>query len=65
MAVGNSLAVQWLAVWAFTAKGLGSISGQGTKLPQAPQLGQKKKERKKMALGCITFKNHCVPTEPN
>ena len=31
---GNSLAVQWLGLHAFTAEGLGSISGQGTKIPR-------------------------------
>ena len=43
-APGNSLAVQWLGLGAFTAKGLGSIPGQGTKVPQAMWHGQKKKE---------------------
>ena len=32
---GNSLMVQWLGLHAFTAKGPGSIPGQGTKIPQA------------------------------
>ena len=31
----NSLAVQCLGLCAFTVKGLGSIPGQGTKIPQA------------------------------
>ena len=31
---GNSLAVQWLGLRTFTAKGVGSIPGQGTKIPQ-------------------------------
>ena len=44
---GNSLAVQWLGPHAFTAKGLSSIPGQGTKILQATQLGQKKKKRGK------------------
>ena len=30
---GNSLVVQWLGLGAFTAKGLGSIFGLGTKNP--------------------------------
>ena len=34
-AQGNSLAVQWLGLCAFTAEGLGSIPGQETKIPQA------------------------------
>ena len=38
---GNSLAVQWLGLHAFTAEGLGSISDQGTKIPQAMQQGKK------------------------
>ena len=34
-AVGNSLAVQWLVFCAFTAEGVGSIPGWGTKVLQA------------------------------
>ena len=33
--MGNSLVVQWLGLHAFTAKGPGSIPGQGTKIRQA------------------------------
>ena len=36
----------WLGLHAFTAEGLGSISGQGTKIPKAKQ-GVKKKKKKK------------------
>ena len=43
MSFGNSLAVQWLGLCAFTARGLGSIPGWGTKIPQAMQRSQKKK----------------------
>ena len=32
--LGNSLVVQWLGLWAFTAVGLTSIPGQGTEIPQ-------------------------------
>ena len=32
---GNSLAVQWLGLGTFTAEGLGSVPGQGTKILQA------------------------------
>ena len=39
--------VQWLELSAFTAKGPGSIPGQGTKIPQALHGGQKKKKKKK------------------
>ena len=38
----NSLVVQWLGLCAVTAEGLGSIPGQGTKIPQPG--GQKNKE---------------------
>ena len=38
---GNSLAVQWLGLHAFTTEGLGSIPGWGTKIPQAMWRGQK------------------------
>ena len=30
----NSLAVQWLGLWAFTAEGSGSIPGWRTKIPK-------------------------------
>ena len=38
----DSLAVQRLGLQALTAKGPGSIPGQGTKIPQAMWSGQKK-----------------------
>ena len=38
----NSLAVQWLGLGAFTAEGLGSIPGRGTKILQGSRCGQKK-----------------------
>ena len=53
---GTPLAVQWLGLGAFTAEGLGSTPGQGTKILQAARCGplpasppphKKKKERKK------------------
>ena len=40
---GNSLAVQWLGLGAFTAVPVDSVPGQGTKIPQTRQYGQKKK----------------------
>ena len=40
---GNSLVVQWFRLCAFTAVGLGSIPGRGTKIPQATQRSQKNK----------------------
>ena len=41
--LGNSLAV--LPLRASTAGGTGSVPGQGTKIPQALQHGQRKKEK--------------------
>ena len=40
----KSLVVQWLGLGGFTAVGPGSIPSWGTKIPQAAQHGQKKKE---------------------
>ena len=39
----HSLAVWWVGLHTFTAKGMGSISGRGTKVPQVKGHGQKKK----------------------
>ena len=39
----NSLVVQWLGLCAVTAEGAGLTPGWGTKIPQAAQLGEKKK----------------------
>ena len=36
--------VQWLGLYTFTAESLGSITGQGTEIPQATQHGQKIKQ---------------------
>ena len=44
---GNSLGVQWLGLHAVTAKGPGSIPGQGTKIPHATWCGQKKNRLRK------------------
>ena len=43
----NSLAVQWLRWKAFTAQGLGSIPGLGTKILQTAELNQKKKKKER------------------
>ena len=40
-AVGTSLVIQWLRLHASTAVAMGSIPGQGTKIPRAVQCGQK------------------------
>ena len=44
--LGNSPVVQWLGFHAFTAKGLGSVPGQWTKIPQPTSgaTGEKKKK---------------------
>ena len=39
--LGNSLAVQWLGLCAFTAEVAGSIPGPGTKISQATWHSQK------------------------
>ena len=41
---GNSLVVQWSELCLFTAEGMGSISGQGTKIPKGLWLDQKRKK---------------------
>ena len=41
----NFLAGQWLALCTFSAEGLGSISGQGTKIPQDAHYSKKKKKK--------------------
>ena len=45
--VGTSLAVQWLGLRTSTAGGTGSITGWGTKIPQAVGCDEKNKIRKK------------------
>ena len=35
LTLGDSLAVQWVGLRTFTAKGVGSVPGWGTKIPQA------------------------------
>jgi len=37
--------VQWLGLNALTAEGMGSIFGQGNKIPQATQVQPKKKKK--------------------
>ena len=39
--------VQWLGLCAFTAEGMGSVPGQGTKILQAMQLAAAKKKKEK------------------
>ena len=44
---GDSLVVQWLGLLAFSAKGVGSISGQGTKILPACSAAKRKKKRER------------------
>ena len=50
---------QWLGLHAFTAGGMGLISGPGTKVPHAAWQG-KKKEREKKKKSCC-FLKHANP----
>ena len=45
--LGNSLAVQWLGLGAFTAVGLGSIPGWGTKILQLRPMWHSRKKKKR------------------
>ena len=60
---GNSPVADWLGLGAFTAKGMGSIPGQGTKIPQAGQCSQKQQQQQKMCISkaCYQFS---FPEEP-
>ena len=46
--IRNFLEVKWLGLSTFTAQGVCSIPGQGTKILQAVWCGQKKKKKKKV-----------------
>ena len=48
--------VQWLGLHASTARGMGSIPGQGTKIPHAAHHGQKKQKQKQKNL------NQAIPS---
>ena len=51
------LVVQRLGLGTFIAKGLGSIPGQGTKIPQDTWHGQKFKKKKKFQ---VSLKRMCI-----
>ena len=61
--LGNSLVVRWVGRCAFTAEGMGSIPGQGTKIPQAVQRSKKKKGSVNMELNELTYSKHWAQTE--
>ena len=48
--MGTSLAVWWLGLGTFTARALGSIPGQESKIPQAKQRSPLKKKKTQMAM---------------
>ena len=50
------MVVWWLGFLTFTAEGKGFISGQGNKILQTEQVGQKANENEKHNQGCIFFK---------
>ena len=56
--LGNTLAVQWLGLRAFTAEGPHSIPGRGTKIPQAVWHGQQKKMKRKKEIVCLLLSNY-------
>ena len=59
--------VQWLGLCAFTAEGMGSVPGQGTKILQAMQLAaaKKKKKRKEKRKKTFQAENETVATSKN
>ena len=48
---GTSLVVQWLRLHAPHVKGIGSIPGQGTKIPHTTQCSQKQTNKKLQKYG--------------
>ena len=53
--IGHFLAVQWLGLCTFTAKGPGLIPGWGNKIPQATQCSQKRKKWQKDILRLVSL----------
>ena len=51
----NSLPVQWIRIRRFHCQGPSLIPGQGSKIPQAPWRGPKKKKKKKGTDPAIPF----------
>jgi hypothetical protein len=48
--LGTSLVVQWLILCASTEWGMGSIPGQGTKIPHAVRHGKKMEKKLKIKI---------------
>ena len=58
--------VQWLRLRASTARGMGSIPGQGSKIPHGAWWDQKKKKKKKLRMeGQECFPHPDFPTPLN
>ena len=51
--VGDFVVVWWLTLHSSNAGGMGSIPGQGIKIPHAVQHGQEIKKKKKVAKLCV------------
>ena len=64
-AVGNSRAVQWLGFCTFTAEGMGSIPGRGTKVLQAkwPKT-QNKQSKNNVCVGLGVFSSYQIMEIP-
>ena len=62
---GNSLAVQWLGFCTFTAEGMGSIPGRGTKVLQAkwPKT-QNKQSKNNVCVGLGVFSSYQIMEIP-
>ena len=54
--MGSSLAVQWLRLHVSNAAGVGSIPGQGTKIPHTVGCGQKRRNHQQyLEMGYLRF----------
>ena len=60
----DSLLVQWLGFYPFTAKGMGSIPGWRTKFPQVAWNGQKQKWPKMAENNHMLIKKHSLAGPP-
>ena len=61
----NSLAVWWLGLCLFTARGSGSIPGQGTKIPQAVSYWQKTPKKQLTTVFTAVWPQQVVNTSLN
>ena len=54
----NSMEVQWLILWASKAGAVGSIPGQGTKIPYSLQPKKSKKKNKELMGRIMVLQMH-------